>query len=376
MTHTKKRGYPTKPKKKKKKKKKKKVQIESQFSIVANCQIHFQSTQQVGEKHSDKKKKTQRSHFAIFFFFFTARRAPDQPSTDHNENVKLFSVNFKSTSRPSSHQTIKSTNSDQRSPSNRAMSTLKGVPSQMSFEDRMAVIDNVLLELETSSMQKASIELAVKHFAGGAKKVAARLRMEVDAARELRDSYKQQRDQLREELERLKLQLSLRPSPTTSSTDSPPVGSPVATAQLLAARSQSQRAIRSNSNVDASPLDPTIDRSMSARAVRQSPAPYNFIPAAPTPMSPIESPRANVSPVISHAPPKAPRPSIVEPAPMRRSPAAAPARAPQPRTPDYAAIPLVPDYEQLGLLADGGDDGKTQYGEFDDDQSTVYGGFQ
>lgn len=247
--------------------------------------------------------------------------------------------------------------------------SLKGMPgaqAQMTFEDRMAVIDSVLLELETLSMQKATIETAVRHFASGTKKVVARLRMEIDAARELRDSYKSQRDQLREQLEQAKLQLAMRTPPAAPSSSSP---TPTSTA---VERSQSQRAVRSNSHAMAELS--LSDRALSARKFS---AP---IDPAPSPAFGSVSPRA--SPFRTSARSAVPHESAPPPTkPVRAAPNAVPPASPPPamRPPDYGVMPEFRDgnYDLLRLDAET-DDGATVFGEFDthaDDDATEYGAF-
>jgi hypothetical protein len=251
------------------------------------------------------------------------------------------------------------------------MSTTKvasALPAQMTFEERMAVIDNVLVELETLSMQKANIETAVKHFANGTRKIVARMRMEVDAARELRDSYKTQRDQLREELERTKLAMSMR----VPSGDAPAVE-----------RSQSMRAVRSNANAELAhsqserALSARTDSSRAAMSAN-SPAPSSASPSSPrsspfrvTPRAPMQESAAPAKPL------RAPPALVAQPSPP---PTVRPVAA-RPPHPDYAAVPLFRDgnYDVMPLATPSVYDGATVLGDFDDhpdDDDTVYGEFQ
>lgn len=91
----------------------------------------------------------------------------------------------------------------------------------------MAVIERILFDLEVSSRHANSIDEAVDTFAFGVGKVVARLRLEIDVARESRDLYRNKRDQLREELQRKESFRSVSsnnssglPTPVSTSEDS------------------------------------------------------------------------------------------------------------------------------------------------------------
>jgi hypothetical protein len=86
----------------------------------------------------------------------------------------------------------------QRSQSSRSLQ------KQQTFEERMAIVESVLSEVAHQASQKPTVESAVAFQTVGVNKVIKRLIEEITAARELRDHYKQQRDQAREELRVLK----------------------------------------------------------------------------------------------------------------------------------------------------------------------------
>jgi hypothetical protein len=95
------------------------------------------------------------------------------------------------------------------------------------FAERMAIIESVLTELQQQAKLKPTVESAVQFQFVGARKVLKRMVEEVSAARELRDHYKKQRDEAREELRLLKDSLTRLSSGISLPASAPAVPAPV-----------------------------------------------------------------------------------------------------------------------------------------------------
>lgn len=254
----------------------------------------------------------------------------------------------------------------------------------LSFDERMAMIEQILFELELSSRQAPTVDAAIDMFAFGVGKVVARLRLEVDVARESRDVYRNKRDQLREELTRKE---SLRSLPSSNESSSVLTPASTSTSQGGPDPVQYSALACQPELLDDDPPAPTSPRALAApfrRSVasaqrassplspRLQPAPAGAVPSKPS--------RANKA-EIKHSPaPSAPAMTKILPTSSNNNSPAPPAKPTKAAKQDLLPRPArVAGHYQEFIPAAAGRGGTyvdldlpkntMEYGQFDEQQS-------
>lgn len=254
---------------------------------------------------------------------------------------------------------------------------------QLSFDDRMAVIEMILIDLESTSREASTVDEAVDIFARGVAKVVARLRLEVDVARESRDMYRTKRDQLRDALTRKESARSLLPeSDGVPSAASTPDYSSSARSEVpvqYAALACLPELLDDDPPALAAPFR------RSAAPVQRSGQPLSpRLQPAPVPSKPSRANKAEIrppiapAPVVANSPPVKPTKAAKQN--LRPTPAPAAAKAAGRAVaqhyqeiilPETAAGPSQYPYVELGLFEVEPDlPSKTlEYGGFEEQQS-------
>jgi hypothetical protein len=158
------------------------------------------------------------------------------------------------------------------------------------FAERMAIIESVLTELQQQAKLKPTVESAVQFQFVGTRKVLKRMVEEVSAARELRDHYKKQRDEAREELRLLKDSLTRlssgislpAPAPAAVPAPAPPVAQePVAVSTSYSSwpGEEMSKGVKASGGID--PQRPLRSAPSLSSLATPPPKPAKSAPAAP-----------------------------------------------------------------------------------------------